>query len=383
MAESTIDKFLTKYPALGTAMKCSAIGTVLVATVASGGIIPTITGGAAVTAAMVIGGIAVGAPIVATAAHALEESSFAEKKPVLQKACKFVRVACETSLAIGAGLVASPYLLGISAVGFVAAKAVQKGAEYKISNNNDGDNNRYTMAKNLGSGIASVCAPLALGSALSLAAPLGNIFSSATTPTFAEGGKNVVARTGSALFAASTAAFSGACYVSSASLDNAGFKKAASATRLIGNASLAATAVLASVTAGFAVGEAIYHPSVDTITQIGTPLAAVRGLVAGVAAGAVTAGIAVAGFFGVNNYLCGNIVQEDIKSVIGKNIKDESRGGLKTAATSQTPHIKDEAKGRTDIAKTTGASNTPSGSPRRPAIPNLTGCTETTSGCFR
>ena len=50
MAPITINKFLEDYPALGTAVKCLFIGTVLVATVASGGIIPTITGGAAVTA---------------------------------------------------------------------------------------------------------------------------------------------------------------------------------------------------------------------------------------------------------------------------------------------------------------------------------------------
>jgi hypothetical protein len=370
MAQSTINTFLKKYPALGTAMKCSAIGTVLVATVASGGIIPTITGGAAVTAAMVIGGIAVGAPIVATAAHALEESSFAEKKPVLQKACKFVRVACETSLAIGAGLVASPYLLGISAVGFVAAKAVQKGAEYKISNNNDGDNNRYTMAKNLGSGIASVCAPLALGSALSLAAPLGNIFSSAATPTFAEGGNNVVARTGSALFAASTAAFSGACYVSSASLDNAGFKKAASATRVIGHVALAATAVLASVTAGFAVGEAIYHPSIDDVTRVGSASAAVGGLVAGVGVGATTAGIAAATGVLVANKCC-NDIKNDIKNDINnfKELMDNTT-------------TKDEAKGKTDTIKTIDDSEIPSRSPRS-ITGELTGCKETTSGYLR
>ena len=193
-ALSTINKYLEEHPAVCTAMKCAAIGAALVATAAVGGV--------TVATATAIAGIAVGAAIVAPAAHALEGSDFLKRKPVLQKACKFVRVACETSLAIGAGLAASPHLLGISAAGFVVAKAVQKGVEYKIGGNKDG-HPYLTMGKNLGSGIASVCAPLALGSALSLASGLGNIFSSATTPTFAEGGKNVVARTGSALFAAS------------------------------------------------------------------------------------------------------------------------------------------------------------------------------------
>lgn len=341
MVATTINKFLEDYPALGTATKGVVICAVLVAAAA-------LTTGVAVGTAVAVGGIAVGAPIVAIAAHALEESSFAEKKPVLQKACKFVRVACETSLAIAAGLVASPYLLGISAGVFVAAKAMQKVAEYNINNNVGGDNNSYTMAKNLGSGIASVCAPLALGSALSLASPLGNIFSSATTPTFAEGGKNVVARTGSALFAASTAAFSGACYVSSASLDNAGFKKAASAIRLIGNASLAAAAVSASVAAGFAVGGEIYG------TSVGSASAAVGGLVAGVATAAVTAIVAgVGGFFG--NRFCGNIVQEDIENVMGNNTKDEARVVKKTIGASQNSYTEDEAK---------VDSNIPSRSPR-------------------
>lgn len=341
---TTINKFLEDYPALGTGMKGVVICAVLVAAAA-------VTSGVAVGTAVAVAGIAVGAPIVATAAHALEESSFAKKKPVLQKACKFVRVACETSLAIGAGLVASPYLLGISAGVFVAAKAMQKRAEYNISNNVGGDNSISTMAKNLGSGIASVCAPLALGSAFSLAAELGNIFSSAATPDIVDKGKIVVARTGSALFAASTAAFSGVCYLSSASLGNAGFKKAASAISLIGHVALAAAAVSASVTAGFAVSQEIYHPSVDDVTGVGSASAAVGGLVAGVATAAVSASVAVGGFFGLNNF-CGNIVQKDIENVMGNNTKDKDRGVEETIGASQISHTK---KDRTD---TLGASNT-------------------------
>ena len=344
---NTKNKFFEN-PAVFTAMKCAAIGAALVATAASGGV--------TVATATTIAGIAVGAAIVAPAAHALEESSFAKEKPVLQKACKFVRVACETSLAIGAGLAANPYLLGISAGGFFVAKACQKGAEYKIGDNKD-DHPHYTTVKNLGSGIASVCAPLALGSALSLASGLGNIFSSAATPTFAEGGKNVAARTGSALFAASTAAFSGACYLASDSLDNLGFKKAASATRLLGNASLAAAAVSASVTAGFAVGEEIYHPSVDATTHVGSASTAVGGLVAGVGVGAATAGIAAATGFRINK-LFGNIVQKDIKNVkeLFATTKGEAIGKTNTTAVINDTHTKDGAKGKRD---TIDSSNTP------------------------
>jgi len=356
---NTKNKFFEN-PAVFTAMKCAAIGAALVATAASGGV--------TVATATTIAGIAVGAAIVAPAAHALEESSFAKEKPVLQKACKFVRVACETSLAIGAGLAANPYLLGISAGGFFVAKACQKGAEYKIGDNKD-DHPHYTTVKNLGSGIASVCAPLALGSALSLASGLGNIFSSAATPTFAEGGKNVAARTGSALFAASTAAFSGACYVSSASLDNAGFKKAASATRVIGHVALAATAVLASVTAGFAVGEEIYSLAYDS------PAAAVAGLVTGVGVGASIAGIAAAAGVLVADTYCKDTVTKDMSNAIEIFT---TKGKTDTIVVNKTPPTKE-----IDAAKTTGASNIPSGSPRRPTMVNLTRCIETTSGNFR
>ena len=341
---NTKNKFFEN-PALGTAMKCVVIGTTLVAAAA-------LTPGVAVGTAMAVGGIAIGAAIVAPTAHALEENSFVKEKPVLQKACKFVRVACETSLAIGAGLVYSPHFLIGSAACFVTAKTVQKIAEYKISNNNDGDNNRYTMAKNFASGIASACVPLTLGSAFPGASELGNIYS----PTF-EGGKNVFARTGSALFAASTAAFSGACYLASDSLDNLGFKKAASATRLLGNASLAAAAVSASVTAGFAVGEEIYHPSVDATTHVGSASTAVGGLVAGVGVGAATAGIAAATGFRINK-LFGNIVQKDIKNVkeLFATTKGEAIGKTNTTAVINDTHTKDGAKGKRD---TIDSSNTP------------------------
>tara|TARA_B110000259_G_C14023265_1_gene403787 strand:+ start:406 stop:1557 length:1152 start_codon:yes stop_codon:yes gene_type:complete len=350
-ALSTINKYLEEHPAVCTAMKCAAIGAALVATAAVGGV--------TVATATAIAGIAVGAAIVAPAAHALEGSDFLKRKPVLQKACKFVRVACETSLAIGAGLAASPHLLGISAAGFVVAKAVQKGVEYKIGGNKDG-HPYLTMGKNLGSGIASVCAPLALGSALSFASGLGNIFSSATTPTFAEGGKNVVARTGSALFAASTAAFSGACYLASASLDNLGFKKAASATRVIGHASLAAAAVSASVAAGFAVGEAIYHPSVDDATNVGSASAAVGGLVTGVGVGAGIAGIAAGtGVFVANKY-CKDTVTKDMN-----NAKEifTTKGKADPIVANKIPPTKDKTE-KTDATNTIGASKIPSGSPR-------------------
>ena len=352
---NTKNKFFEN-PAVFTAMKCAAIGAALVATAASGGV--------TVATATTIAGIAVGAAIVAPAAHALEESSFAKEKPVLQKACKFVRVACETSLAIGAGLVYSPHFLIGSAACFVTAKTVQKIAEYKISNNNDGDNNRYTMAKNFASGIASACVPLTLGSAFPGASELGNIYS----PTF-EGGKNVFARTGSALFAASTAAFSGACYVSSASLDNAGFKKAASATRVIGHVALAATAVLASVTAGFAVGEEIYSLAYDS------PAAAVAGLVTGVGVGASIAGIAAAAGVLVADTYCKDTVTKDMSNAIEIFT---TKGKTDTIVVNKTPPTKE-----IDAAKTTGASNIPSGSPRRPTMVNLTRCIETTSGNFR
>ncbi len=362
MEPTTINKFPEDYPALGTAMKCVVIGTTLVAAAA-------LTSGVTVGTAMAVGGIAIGATIVATAAHALEESSFVKENPVLQKACKFVRVACETSLAIGAGLVASPYLLGISAIGFVAAKAVQKIAEYA----------NISMVKNFASGIASACVPLTLGSAFPGASELGNIFS----PTF-EGGKNVAARTGSALFAASTAAFSGVCYLASHSLDNLGFKKAAYATRLLGNASLVAAAVSASVTAGFAVGEAIYHPSVDTTTHVGSTPTAVRGLVAGVGVGAATAGIAAATGFGIN-MLFGNIVQKDIKNVkeLFATTKGEAKEKTNTTAVINDTNNTYGAKGKTDTiinasntahtedrkkSDATDDSNIPSRSPRPSSV---------------
>jgi hypothetical protein len=308
----------TKNSAVRTAAKCAIIGGVLVvAGVATGGLAPA--------AAAFVGAVAVGAGVIATTAHILEESEFAEEKPKLKKACKFTRAACEVSLAVGAGLVASPVLLAFSAGGFAVGKAVQIMGKY----NSNGD------VENLGSGLAQICTPLAFGSVMPVVLPL------VAGAQIAGSGAAIMV---SSLVSASSAAVSGSCYVASDFLERHEYKKAASVARLAGHAFLGVAATAAVVTSGVAIGTAM----LTSAPASGSLMLGAVAIAVAVPALAVGASVVAAG-----KVASLEVVKRELGAV-GKDLSDDLHKDF--------DNVKDLVGNVCDVEKKEQSSNTPSNS---------------------